>query len=138
MRTSSLSWPNMFDVARNQVAVVTDRESVTNRVKLMMLTEPTELYNEPTYGVGLSQHLFKYNTENEYAVIQDKIIQQLRLFEPSSVPEETKFADGLLFTESNSNSATAIAGNELKFTVAVQTTFGETANTEVEIDGYER
>lgn len=137
MRTSSLSWPNMFDVARNRVAVLTDRESVTNRVKLMMLTEPTELYNEPTYGVGLSQHLFKYNTENEYALIQDKIINQLRLFEPYSVPQETKFADGLLFTD-KSNSTSAISGNELKFTVGVQTTFGDVANTEVEIDGYTR
>ena len=55
MYTSSIAWPNLFDVARNRVGVLTDSASVTNRTKLLMLTNPTELYNEPTSGVGQTQ-----------------------------------------------------------------------------------
>lgn len=138
MYTSSIAWPNLFDVARNRVGVLTDSASVTNRTKLLMLTNPTELYNEPTFGVGLSKYLFKYNTENTYAMIQDKIREQLLWFEPCSVPEQTQFGDGLLYTEPN-GSRTAVEYNTLKFTCGVQTTFGDVAITEVEeSDGYSR
>lgn len=61
--TNSLSFPNMFDVARNKVGVISDNESIVNRSRLLILTEPTELYHNPDFGVGLKRHLWHYNTE---------------------------------------------------------------------------
>lgn len=53
MKTSSIAWPKMFDISRNKLAVYEDNRSVVNRTKLLMLSDPTELYMEPNFGVGL-------------------------------------------------------------------------------------
>lgn len=126
--TSSLAWPNMFDVATNKVVVKEDEASVVNRTKLLMLTEPTEVYNETEQGVGLKRHLWKYNTENEMAIIQDRIINQLREYEPSVVADRTNFAKGLKFTEPNNDVKVAQEYNKLKMTVSLEMVFGGTAD----------
>lgn len=121
----------MFDVSRNKVSILEDEASVVNRVRLLILTEPTELYNELDFGVGLKRHLWQYNTANQKAIIQDRIVDQLRKHEPCSIPEETSFADGLLFT---GDAATAEQSyNQLTMTVGVACTFGN--KLEVKIDG---
>lgn len=128
MITSSLAWPTMFDVARNRVAVLEDNTSIVNRTKLLLLTDPTEVYNEPNQGVGLKQYLWQYNTDNTKAMIQDRIKAQLDLYEPYVVPENTQFSDGLLFTGSNNTIDITQNCNQLKMTMAVQTIYGDTAN----------
>lgn len=126
--TDSLAFPNMFNVSGNQVAVYEDLKSVTNRTKLLILTEPTELYNNPNFGVGLRRHLWHYNNTNEVAIIKDRIVEQLRLHEPCSIPEQTAFSDGLAYTESDSARLGNTDPNHLKMTVAISTTFGDTEN----------
>lgn len=79
----------MFDVARNKVGVLSDNESIVNRSRLLILTEPTELYHNPNFGVGLKRHLWHYNTENEKAILKDRIVEQLRLHEPCCAPDKT-------------------------------------------------
>lgn len=132
--TNSIAFPNMFDVARNKVAILEDEASVVNRTKLLFLTEPTELYNNLNQGVGLRQHLWKYNNDNVVAMIKDKIIEQLRLHEPCVLPDQTQFSDSLISEEpepvEHFNDA-----NRLKMTVGLQTTFGNIA--EVSINGSE-
>lgn len=123
--TSSLAFPNIFDVSTNKVSVLEDGASVVNRTKLLILTEPTEVYNEPDQGVGLKRHLWQYNTPNEKAIIKDRIVAQLRLHEPCVVPDDTQFADGLIFTGSNDTTNIEQEYNKLKMTVAVKLTFGE-------------
>ena len=59
--TNSLSFPYIFDVARNSVSVAADTASVVSRVKLLILTEPTELHMNPGFGVGLKRHIWQYN-----------------------------------------------------------------------------
>ena len=86
---SSWSWPNLFDVARNKVNIYTDTKSIANRVKLLLLTEPTELYMVPNFGVGLRKYMFMYNNDNVPAMIRDELIEQLRLWEPAVIPEQT-------------------------------------------------
>lgn len=124
--TNSLSFPNMFDVARNKVGVLSDNESIVNRSRLLILTEPTELYHNPNFGVGLKRHLWHYNTENEKAIMKDRIVEQLRLHEPCCAPDKTSFADGLLFTGIEDD-GTAQKYNRLTVTVGIQTIFGDTA-----------
>ena len=102
-RTTSLNFPNLFDVSRNKVSVIKDNSSVVNRCRLLILTEPTELYNSPTFGVGLKQYLFQYNNENTKAIIRNRITDQLREHEPCVEADETSFADGLLLTGSISD-----------------------------------
>jgi len=127
MKTSSLAFPKMIDVAHNTVAVLEDDKSVVNRSRLLILTEPTEVYNEPNQGVGLKRHLFKYNTENEKAMIQSRIVEQLRIHEPQCNPDHTQFADGNLFTGSP-NDDYEQKYNRLEMTIAIETIFGATVN----------
>ena len=117
---SSISWPNMFDVARNTVNLYTDQQSVTNRVKLLLLTEPTELYMNPNFGVGLKKYLFKYNNDNTIAMIRDELIAQLKLWEPNVLADETTITRN---PSSLGNDVTSVseAMNELNLTVTLKT-----------------
>ena len=94
MICTSISWPNMFDVARNKVNLYANEQSLVNRIKLLILTDPTELYMEPNFGVGLKKHIFKYNNDNVIALIQDELIQQLRLWEPGVIAQDTEVTRG--------------------------------------------
>ena len=122
--TTSWKWPNLLDPARNRISIAQDNESIVNRTRLLILSDPTSLYNEPNFGVGLKKHLWKYNTENEKAIIVDEIKEQLRLHEPCVYPEKTQFADGLLFTGDNSTIDQQY--NHLKMTVALSTVYSNT------------
>lgn len=133
--TDSLAFPNMFNLSSNQVAVYEDFKSVTNRTKLLILSEPTELYNNPDFGVGLKRHLWHYNNANEVALIKDRIVEQVRLHEPSAIPEKTTFSDGLVYSESDGNSLNPNDGNHLKLTVAISTSFGTTEDITLNSEG---
>lgn len=124
MQTSSLNWPNIFDVSRNKCAVAEDNAAIVNRVKLMILTEPSELYMNPTYGVGLKRHLFKYNNDNEKARIRDRIVEQLKLWEPRVDADKTVFSDGLLYTGDANTLGQDY--NKLNMTITLVTTYGDT------------
>lgn len=132
-QTTSLAFPDMFNIANNQVSVIEDCESVGNRTRLMILTEPTELYNNPNFGVGLKRHLWKYNNETERGLVKDKITEQLRLHEPCVLPDQTQFVDGVLLSGVPSQVA-AISGNTLAMTVALQTIFKEQAEVTLNYD----
>lgn len=125
--TNSLAFPIMFDISRNKVSVIEDKVSVVNRCKLLILTEPTELFNSPNFGVGLRRYLWQYNTENTKAIMKDRIVSQLRLHEPSCDADKTSFADGLLFTGDGSDTSVQ-EYDKLKLTVGVQTIFSDIAN----------
>lgn len=133
-RTQSLSWPNMFDVARNRVAVKEGNSSIVNRSKLLILTEPTELYNEPAFGVGLKKYLWQYNTKNVRAIIQDKIKSQLKQHEPCVNADNTSFADSLLFTGSGESIPIVNEANQLKMTVGLQTIYEDTLQVVINLE----
>ena len=118
--TTSLAFPNMFSIATNQVSVLENTAAVANRTRLLILTEPTELYNNPDFGVGLKRHLWHYNNNNERAILKDRITAQLRLHEPSVYPDKTTYSDALTVTET-----TTPEHNTLSLTVALQTVFKE-------------
>ena len=132
--TTSLAFPNMFNVSQNKVTVLEDSTSVVNRSRLLILTNPTELYNSPNFGVGLHRHMWKYNNDNEKAVVLDRIKEQLRLHEPYVDPDKTDYADGLLFT-GGSNEYTVAKVNEMEMTVSLSTTFAD--NVSVRIGQYD-
>ena len=121
--TTSLTFPNLFDVARNRVAISEDRAAIVNRVKLLLLTEPTELYNNPTYGVGLKKYMFQYNNDNTLALIKDRIITQLRIWEPCIDADKTVIERGNLFT--GDSAAAEQDYNHLKLTIMMITIYGE-------------
>lgn len=124
----------MLDVANNTVSVIEDNASIVNRTKLLILTEPTELYNNPDFGVGLKRHLWQYNTENQKAIIRDRIVEQLRINEPCVDADRTTFADGLLFTGSQDTMNIEQDYNRLKMTVGLSTIFGDTVSVELNSD----
>ncbi len=136
--TTSLSWPTMIDVSRNIVAVKTGNESITNRTKLLLLTEPTELYNNPTFGVGLKQYLWQYNTPNTKALIKERVREQLREHEPCVDADKTQFEDGLLFTESGQELHSVADLNTLKMTIGLQTIYKDSLDVEVNLAGEQK
>lgn len=125
MICSSFSYPNMFDVSRNRVNLYTDARSITNRVKLLMLTDPTELYMNPNFGVGLRKYMFTYNNDNVLSLIRDKLIEQLRLWEPAVVPEETKVTRGVEADNAQQLSTAEAGKNRLKITITLVTAYAE-------------
>jgi phage baseplate assembly protein W len=92
----------------------------------MLLTEPTELYNAPTFGVGLKRYLFQYNNENTRAMIEDRIKEQLQLYEPCCDAYATVFTDGLMFSGSDANDPQHF--NKLEMSVGLKTIFGDVAS----------
>lgn len=88
------------------------------------MTEPTELYNVPNFGVGLKRHLWQYNNDNQKAIIKDRIEEQLRIHEPCCIPDETAYADGLLI--SGSDDSVVQNYNTLEMTVGIKTIYGDT------------
>ena len=134
MLSSSMSWPNMFDVARSKVNLYTDAKSITNRVKLLLLTEPTELYMCPNFGVGLKKHLYKYNNDNVISLIRDELIEQLRLWEPSVIPEKTTVTRGLTYTGSDDAQTVSEQMNTLNLTITLTTSYMEEISFELSYD----
>ena len=113
----------MFDVARNKVGLYNDVKSITSRVKLLMLTEPTEMFRCPNFGVGLRKYMFSYNNDNTIALIRDKLVEQLRLWEPAVIPEETKVTRGLTYSRDTTVTEDSNALNKLELTVTLTTTY---------------
>lgn len=113
----------MFDVARNKVGLYTDIKSITNRVKLLLLTDPTELYRNPDFGVGLKKYMFMYNNDNTIALIRDKLVEQLRLWEPAVIAEETKVTRGLTYTRDSTVAESGNGINKLELTVTLTTSY---------------
>ena len=129
--TTSVSFPNMFNIANNQVSVLENTNSVANRTRLLILSEPTELYNNPDFGVGLKRHLWHYNNDAEKGLVKDRITQQLRLHEPCVYPDKTQYSDGLLFSGDQTQYNPALDSNTLSMTVALQTIFKEQATVQL-------
>ena len=132
MICSSFSYPNMFDVARSKINLYTDVRSITNRVKLLLLTDPTEMHMNPNFGVGLRKYMFQYNNENTIAMIRDALIEQLRLWEPAVVPESTKVTAGSYTDENTQLSTKEAEMNHLKLTITLETAYAEVASVEID------
>lgn len=124
--TTSLAWPNLFNISQNRVAVYEDNKSVVSRGRLLMLTEPTEVYNEPDQGVGLRRYMWRYNHDNVKVEICDRSKIQFGLHDPVVDAPNIQWADGLKFTGAEDNIETVNdKATHLKMTMALPTTYGE-------------
>lgn len=130
--TTSLAFPKMFDVSQNKVSVLADSISIVNRTRLLMLTDPTAIYNEPEQGIGLRRYIGRYNNDNVRAEIKDRIVEQLRTYEPCVVPDKTDWADGLVFTGQPDDGR--IKPNKLEMTIALKTIYDSTAMVDIDIE----
>lgn len=130
--TTSWAFPNMFDVSQNKIATLEDSTSIVNRTRLLILTDPTSLYNEPTQGVGIRRFMGQYNTENKKAEIRDLTVEQLRLFEPCVVPDDTQWANGLMFTGQIDDNR--IKANTLEMTMSLRTIYDSTVSVDLNSD----
>lgn len=124
MNTVSVGFPNLFDVSRNRVATMKDSASVANRVKLLLLTEPTELYMNTNFGVGLKRFMFQYNNENVIAQIKDRLVEQLRMWEPCVEADKTTVVRGLAYSGQGPLEQTS-EQDQLNLTITVYTIYGE-------------
>jgi len=124
VQTNSISFPHIFDVARNRVGIYEDNQSIVNRTRLLILTEPTELYNNPDFGVGLRRHLWQYKRPQEIDIIKDRIKLQIDKYEPCVDAEKTSFASGLLFTGSEDD-IDAREFDKVKMTIGLSTIYND-------------
>ena len=135
--TNSWAWPNMINVAQNRISIYEDNQSVVSRGRLLMLTEPTELYNEPNQGVGLKRYMYRYNQPNVKAEIRDRCAEQFDLHDPQVNGSGTQWADSLLFSGTTTGSDTdpAITGaNKLEMTISMETKYGEQVTMDLNKD----
>lgn len=132
MNTVSIGFPNLFDVSRNRVATIKDNASVANRVKLLLLTEPTELYMNTNFGVGLKRFMFQYNNDNVIAQIKDRLIEQLRLWEPSVDADKTTVVRGLAYSGQGPLEQTS-EQDQLNLTITIYTIYG--AKLDITLNG---
>lgn len=132
--TQSIAFPKMFDTTRNVVRTYEGNKSIVNRDRLLILSNPNELYNEPDFGVGLPRHLWKYNTPNTKAIVQKDIREQLRLHEPCVDADKTTFADGLLFTDTNVDETVQENQQSLKMTVGLSTIYEDTTQLTLNLE----
>jgi len=121
--TNSIKFPNMIDVASNRVGLYTDNESIINRTRLLFLSDPTSLYNNPTFGLGLRRYVYQYNNKNTVAIIKDQMIETLREHEPCVDPDQTTFTSGLISEDESTLRAPEF--NQLKMTVGLRTIFND-------------
>lgn len=126
--TTSWSFPNIFNVSQNTVSIVSDEESISNRSKLLILTEPTEIYNDTQQGVGLKRYIGRYNNLDTRAEIKSRIIEKLRIYEPCVVSEKTTWYDELLYS---GNGDPNPEGSHLDMTIALQTIYGTTVTVDL-------
>ena len=123
--TTSLAFPNMINVAGNRVSVKQGNDSILNRTKLLLLTDPTEMYNNPQIGVGVKRYLWQYNTPNVVAMLKDRITQQLRDYEPCVIADRTQY------TVLDPEVGELLNLNKLQMTVGLVTTYEDTITVEV-------
>lgn len=123
--TNSFAWPNIFNVSQNRVAIFEDNQSVLSRCRLLMLTEPTELYNEVEQGVGLKRYMFRYNNDNVKAEICDRCKAQFALHEPSVNAPNTQWKSGLLTQDGENPIVKSDESHHLKMTISVETVYGD-------------
>lgn len=133
--TSSLKFPDMFDITHNSVKTLEGNQAIVNRDRLLLLSNPNELYNNPNFGAGLSQYLWTYNTPNTRAIIEQNIKDQLALHEPDVDAEETQFSEKLL-SSNNVNAYDTVNEyeNEFNMTVGLHTKYADDTALDLNID----
>jgi len=122
--TTSWAFPKIFDATTNKVNIYEDEKSVVNRCRLLMLTEPTELYMNPRFGVGLKRFLWQYNTTNTRPMIEDRIREQIRVNEPCVDADDIQFSSNTV--EDPNKQFRSQEYNRLDMSVGLKTTFGGT------------
>lgn len=127
--TTSWNFPNLINVSQNTISILEDEDSIANRDKLLILTEPTEMYNDSQFGVGLKRYLGTYNNDNTLKEIQDRIANKLRMYEPCVDVDKSLSSQGLLYSGSNSDHIVQ-TNDDLELTIALSTIYG----TQVEIN----
>lgn len=128
----------MFDVAQNKIGLYNDIQSITNRVKLLLLTEPTELYLSPNFGVGLKKYMFSYNNDNTIALIRDKLVEQLKMWEPAVIADKTEVTRGLNYSKGYDSTDVELRANKLELTVTLTTSYMQVASfslTDADLEG---
>ena len=87
----------------------------------------------PRFGVGLKRFLFQYNNENVIAQIKDRLIEQLRLWEPCVDADKTTVVRGLVYSGRSVVEAAAET-NRLNLTITVYTIYGDKLDISVNGD----
>lgn len=65
-------------------------QNVRESIRLILLTEPRERLMLPDYGGGLQSFLFKPNTVATHRLIQERITQELAIWEPRLALESVR------------------------------------------------
>lgn len=125
MNTSSWNFPNMINIAQNSIGILQDSNSIKNRLALLIKTEPTELFMNPEFGVGLKQYMWQYNNDTMRPIIEQKLTDKITQFEPSVIPESIEFKQTHDASITDAT-VTQEEANTFNITIVMQTNYGDT------------
>jgi phage baseplate assembly protein W len=78
---NGLSFPLRTD-ARGQLALVTGVEDIEQSIRIILGTRPGERVMRPTFGCRAHELLFEPNSAATGSLLQEYVIQALRMWEP--------------------------------------------------------
>lgn len=125
MNTTSWNFPNMINIAQNSIGILQDSNSIKNRLALLIKTEPTELFMNPEFGVGLKQYMWQYNNDTMRPIIEQKLVDKITQFEPSVIPESIEFKQTHDASITDAT-VTQEEANTFNITIVMQTNYGDT------------
>lgn len=86
-------------------------DSVSQNVKMLILTAPGERIMYPSFGVGLRNYLFRQETPETHFEIREKIVEQLGIWMPFVELSSLEFSDD------NVSSSAASIGMKMKYKI---------------------
>lgn len=115
----------MINIAQNSIGILQDSNSIKNRLALLIKTEPTELFMNPEFGVGLKQYMWQYNNDTMRPIIEQKLVDKITQFEPSVIPESIEFKQTHDASITDAT-VTQEEANTFNITIVMQTNYGDT------------
>lgn len=71
-------------------------DNVEQAISLVLLTDVGERIRRPGFGAGLGETLFAPNTTSTHALIEERVTDALKAYEPRIIVEAVRVQEGLL------------------------------------------
>ena len=76
----SIAFPDIFSTSK--LHLVSDINAVKNNLKLVLLSNKTELFGDPDYGCNLKRFLYEPNNSVIYDLIRQEIYDAILIYVP--------------------------------------------------------
>lgn len=77
---NSISFPKLF--TNSSTIVVKDKVATSQDLKLLLMTECGEFYDDPNFGVNIRKYMYNQNNTILAGIIEDEIYSKIKIFSP--------------------------------------------------------